>query len=43
MTALSETQTKTLIALLDAIRHENANRGTPRTMVSKPRPEPATT
>ena len=43
MTALTDTQIKTLIALLDAVRHENAQRGKPRTMVSKPRPEPTTT
>jgi MarR family transcriptional regulator, organic hydroperoxide resistance regulator len=42
MTALSESETKALIALLDAVRHENAKRGAPRTMVLKPgSPPPA--
>jgi MarR family transcriptional regulator, organic hydroperoxide resistance regulator len=37
MTALSEAEAKTLIALLDAVRRENAARGEPRTMVPKGR------
>lgn len=43
MKALSETETTSFIKLLDAVRHENAERGEPRTMVRKPRPQPTTT
>jgi DNA-binding MarR family transcriptional regulator len=42
MAALSPAEIATFIALLDAVRHENATRGAPRTMVRNPPALPAT-